>query len=83
MDFNKLTEFVDDSLNKMPLTEKVNLFKTLFNYPIDYNEEKYYYGGNEWDEFRMSDFITINQNWLSVPDYDKIFKHLKQNEKAT
>jgi hypothetical protein len=83
MDFNKLTEYVDSILTKIPLQEKVNLFKTLFNYPVDYKDGKYYYGNNEWDEFRMSDFLTINQHWLSVPEYDKIHKHLTNNEKTS
>ena len=80
MDFNSVTEFVNTKLKELTLGDRVLLFKTLFNYPIDFKDSKYYYSNNEWDEVRMSDFLKINEHWLNVPEFDRLMVHFKKLE---
>lgn len=81
MEFSKITQYVDDELNKMSVKEKLFLFKELFEYPLDFKNEIYYYGHHEWDEYRMNDFLSINQNWLKLSEYEKIYNFLNEKKK--
>jgi hypothetical protein len=81
MQISKLTQVVDEKLNKMSVKEKLFLFKELFQYPLDFKDEIYYYGHHEWDELKMSDFLSISQNWLTIPEYEKLYDFLNEKEK--
>lgn len=79
MEFQKVTAAVNKKLNEMTTSEKVILLKTLFNFPIDYKDDVFYYGVHEWDENRMKDFLTINTHWMSVREFDRIYDYFVKN----
>lgn len=74
MEFLHLCKYVDERLNLMSVHQKVILFRDVLNYPIDSSYSNFKYCGMVWDETRMSDFLQITQHWLSVPQYDKLYK---------
>jgi hypothetical protein len=79
MEFEKVTTAVKKKLDEMSLSQKVLLFKQLFNFPIDYKDNVYYYGTHEWDENRMKDFLTINTHWMSVREFDRMYHYFEKN----
>jgi len=79
MDFSETCKIVNGYLDKMELSDKVNLLNKLFNYPISAKDGKYYYSHMEWDAVRMSDFIKINTHWFNVNEFDRLLFHFKKN----
>ena len=77
MRFTQVSEYVDSILENMSLDQKVILFKEVLNCPVDLKYDKYFYLGQEWDHLRMKDFMRITQHWLSVNQYDVLYKHFK------
>lgn len=73
MEFFKICKVVNEHLNKLLLSEQVKIFKDIFNYPIDFKDNKYYYGNFEWDETRMKDFISINKHWMNVGEFERLY----------
>lgn len=83
MEISKLTQFVDEELNKLTTEQKVLLFKELFDYPLAFKEGIYYYGHHQWDETRMKDFLSISQHWMTIQEYDKVFIFLNEKKKLS
>jgi|LakMenEpi03Aug12_release.lakeMendotaPanAssembly.Ray.scaffolds.fasta_scaffold5104315_1 hypothetical protein len=77
MNFSQISEYVDSKLETMELDQRVLLFKEVLDCPIDVTFKKYHYLNQEWDELRMKDFMSITQHWLSVKQYDMLYKHFK------
>lgn len=80
MSFMLMSEYVDARLKNMALDQKILLFKELLKYPINVKCDKFTYLNEEWEEFRMKDFMNIAQNWLSVSEYEILYKHFNSNE---
>lgn len=75
MEFSKICEFVDKNLNLLSLEKKITIFHDILKCPVKYTYCKYYYYDQEWDETKMKDFLAINQHWLTVRDYDKLYNY--------
>lgn len=75
MEFIKMCQYVDDRLNLLSLEQRITIFHDILNCPVKYTFCKYYYQDQEWDEFKMKDFLAINQHWLTVRDYDKLYHY--------
>lgn len=75
MEFLQICKYVDERLNLMSLEQKVILFRDILKFPIDSTYSKFKYCGMSWDETQMNDFLQISQHWLSVPQYDKLYKY--------
>jgi hypothetical protein len=73
MEFSTICKVVNEHMDQLSLSGKVKIFKDVFNYPIDFKEDKYYYSSFEWDEQRMKDFISINIHWLNVGEFEKLY----------
>lgn len=70
MTFSEMTNFVDKELDAMSLQDKSELFNNVLYFPTkQFTEEQ-----------ELKDYLAIVQNWLSVKDYEKLYKHLSTNK---
>jgi len=82
MKFTEVCSFVKDRLKTMPLKEKVTLFKVIFESPIKYENETYYYSDKESNETRVSDYIAIREHWMNVHEFDKLYYYFKGKDES-
>jgi len=84
MRFLQIVDSVKTQLNSYSVQEKVEIFKEVFNYPINYSDGVFYFSGNEYTEHRMSDYLSIRIHWMNMHDFNILFNYfenLKQKDK--
>lgn len=84
MDILKVVDYVNTELSTLFLEEKINIFKEVLNYPISIRDGVFYVYDKAYDRTRMMDYMRIQENWISMQDFDKLhdyFQNLNKKDK--
>jgi hypothetical protein len=81
MDILQVIEYVKNELKLLSLEDKINLFKEVLNYPISNRDGIFYVYDKVYDRVRMNDYIQIQENWISIQNFDKLCLHFQNLNK--
>ena len=77
MEFLQVVKKVKEYLSKLSLQEKAILFNTLFQSPIEYKDGAFYLSNKEYSLGRTSDYFVIREHWMSMNEFDKLYKYIE------
>ena len=81
MEFLQVVKNVKEYLKMLSLQEKVILFNTLFNSPIEYKDGAFYLSGKEYTTNRVNDYFSIREHWMSMHEFDKLNQYIENKKK--
>jgi hypothetical protein len=81
MDVLQVIEYVKNQLSNLFLEEKINIFKEVLNYPISVRDGVFYVYDKVYDRLRMNDYMQIQEHWMSMQNFDKLFNYFQNLNK--